>query len=435
MASKKMILLKKIKDHLENSPSGLLRKQKEFIEILHDEVLAKEEELSGKDKQIKLLSDTCKELFEMVEGLCAHIKEKEEELDAKNEELNGKNEEINAINEELDSKNEEIDAKNGELDAKNEELNAKTKELGAKTEQLDAKTEQLNAKTEELNAKNEELSKLENQYSMNDSDDFVISNNSDISDDFDISEDTDISEDFDINNRIGGMEEILLRFRHLGQQIFEELDAKTEKLDAKTEELNAKTEELDAKNDKLSKLENQYSMNDSDDFDIANDSDISDDFDISEDYDIKNRIGGMEEILIRFPHLGQKIFDLLESKSLTRCTEVSMGWRNFIMNENNPSLRMIQDYTNCSKATLKKILQHRELEELRYEVHIIYKICNFEEPIYQAAKGYLDVFKLITDNMKDKNPRRDVDGKTPLHFATISGHLEVCQFIIEHIST
>ena len=141
----------------------------------------------------------------------------------------------------------------------------------------------------------------------------------------------------------------------------------------------------------------------------------------------------MEEILLRFPHLGQQIFDQLESKSLTKSTEVSRMWQNFIIRENNPSLRMIQDYTKCSKATLKKILRYRKLNDLRYEVDRIYHM-NGDGPIFNAAVlGRLDVFKLITDNMKDKNPRRHDDGETPLHFATRSGWLEVCQFIIEHV--
>ena len=38
----------------------------------------------------------------------------------------------------------------------------------------------------------------------------------------------------------------------------------------------------------------------------------------------------MEDVIFRFPHLAEKIFDSLENKSLTICREVSTSWNDFV---------------------------------------------------------------------------------------------------------
>jgi hypothetical protein len=41
----------------------------------------------------------------------------------------------------------------------------------------------------------------------------------------------------------------------------------------------------------------------------------------------------MEEVIVRFPHLAEKILNSLSNKSLVGCPEVNKTWKEFISNE------------------------------------------------------------------------------------------------------
>jgi ankyrin repeat protein len=50
-------------------------------------------------------------------------------------------------------------------------------------------------------------------------------------------------------------------------------------------------------------------------------------------------------------------------------------------------------------------------------------------PLHAAAReGYLEIYKFIANRVEDKNPE-DGDGRTPLQFATNNGHYEMCRLI------
>ena len=65
----------------------------------------------------------------------------------------------------------------------------------------------------------------------------------------------------------------------------------------------------------------------------------------------------MQEVLVRFPYLGDKIFQNLNSHSLIRCKEVSRTWDNFMKIKKSPYLRVIKWYTNYSECLIKKIVE------------------------------------------------------------------------------
>ena len=50
----------------------------------------------------------------------------------------------------------------------------------------------------------------------------------------------------------------------------------------------------------------------------------------------------MEDLIMRFPHLAEKIFDTLENKSLTTCREVSKSWNNFVCKKKFFLIRFIE---------------------------------------------------------------------------------------------
>ena len=46
----------------------------------------------------------------------------------------------------------------------------------------------------------------------------------------------------------------------------------------------------------------------------------------------------MEEVVLRFPQIGEEIFDSLDEKSLQNCREVCRTWKNFIEDPNHKLL-------------------------------------------------------------------------------------------------
>ena len=53
-------------------------------------------------------------------------------------------------------------------------------------------------------------------------------------------------------------------------------------------------------------------------------------------------------------------------------------------------------------------------------------------PLHAAAKkGYLEIYKFIAERVKEKNPE-DRDGRTPLRLADDNGHYEICQLIYDY---
>ena len=66
----------------------------------------------------------------------------------------------------------------------------------------------------------------------------------------------------------------------------------------------------------------------------------------------KTYVFNMDEALLRFPHLGQQIFESLDPDSLERSLVVSKSWKKFISNQKFPWIRLI-----CNKKTQKDLLK------------------------------------------------------------------------------
>ena len=65
----------------------------------------------------------------------------------------------------------------------------------------------------------------------------------------------------------------------------------------------------------------------------------------------------MDEVLTRFPHLGDEIFQNLNSHTLIRCKEASRTCENFMKAEKSGYLRIIQWFTNYSTSLIKKTVE------------------------------------------------------------------------------
>ena len=173
----------------------------------------------------------------------------------------------------------------------------------------------------------------------------------------------------------------------------------------------------------------------------------------------------MEEVLIRFPHLGDNIFQSLDSKSLIKCKEVKRTWKNFIKVDKCSYFRVIQWYTNCSEPLMRKIAE--ESGGAIIILSIIREIySNFAPgtkqhhkylrrwnmtPLHLAAEsGQPGAYHLIMENVVNKNPLNflwpkmrciyrkgeklhDFCVATPFHLAAQNGNLSVCKLIIENV--
>ena len=129
----------------------------------------------------------------------------------------------------------------------------------------------------------------------------------------------------------------------------------------------------------------------------------------------------MEEVLLRFSHIGHAIFKELNGKDFCISREVGRSWYHFIKSE------------RALKKAYKKRIQGK-VQTLNQEIHGNYYLqWKKTEPFHLSAeRGYLPVCQQIIDNVDEKNPK-DFYEKTPFHFAAENGHLSVCQLILENV--
>ena len=206
----------------------------------------------------------------------------------------------------------------------------------------------------------------------------------------------------------------------------------------------------------------------------------------------------LDEMMLRFPHIVQDIFEELDNKSLKKCRIVSRTCCGFIDNQKFYWIRKIQNCVDMKKFQQQwhqvlKCTPTEDVKEMfeglnifwnmilkgkqknckcsslhiiavqRYDakwgpspwspLHIAAEQGNLEFSKYIIEKtndpnpkgengitalhlashnGYQKICELIIDNLEDKNPVDD-KGMTPLHIASKMGHFDVCKFLIQNI--
>ena len=76
------------------------------------------------------------------------------------------------------------------------------------------------------------------------------------------------------------------------------------------------------------------------------------------------------------------------------------------------------------------LLCKKIMESIQDKNHDSSGVC---KALFEAAEnGHVEVCKLIIDSIDDKNPKNTY-GRTPLHVASGNGHLEVCKLIMEKV--
>ena len=168
----------------------------------------------------------------------------------------------------------------------------------------------------------------------------------------------------------------------------------------------------------------------------------------------------MEEVILRFSHLAEKIYGGLNNQSVVKCEEVSLQWNHFLKNNKAYNWRVIKGYTHCSDALMKKLAKNAEdAAQITSDLQDIFKqfptgtrqSSSFlmkwrSSPLHVAAEnGYLKAYQLIMENVMDQNPLSFYDATkycfihrasrkvTPFHLAARKGHFNMCEFIFENI--
>ena len=102
----------------------------------------------------------------------------------------------------------------------------------------------------------------------------------------------------------------------------------------------------------------------------------------------------MEEIITRFPHLGEQIFDQLKGKDLQKCREVEESWKIFIDRQKFPWIRVIKELLRQPDKDWKEVAKRSNVETVR----------NLASAVYDHYVGYKNDWE--TDSLDDEE---DVD--------------------------
>ena len=149
----------------------------------------------------------------------------------------------------------------------------------------------------------------------------------------------------------------------------------------------------------------------------------------------------MDEILRRFQHIGEQIFEELDNKSLAICRQADRSWKTFIDDQKFSWIRKIRFCSLDSKEPLEKILKKTKLdvvkelaEEGAFQNGFDLKSRKAGHILYFAAMiGHEEFFK--EENISKfnvKNPDT-LSGQTPLDFAAEYGNFYICQLIIQNL--
>ena len=159
----------------------------------------------------------------------------------------------------------------------------------------------------------------------------------------------------------------------------------------------------------------------------------------------------MQNLLLKFPHLPEQIFQKLGDESLLKCREVATSWQDIIDDRNYPWLRIVEIPTILKKgnAYIHRAAETGQIETFRTafseEPEKNIKNENGETSFHIACRnGSFQIVQFllinadseINFNAKDNHcidlNAKTKNGKTAFHLATREGHLDVIKTLMKN---
>ena len=146
----------------------------------------------------------------------------------------------------------------------------------------------------------------------------------------------------------------------------------------------------------------------------------------------------MEEVLMRFSHLGQDIFDSLNNENLIKCRKINKSWKIFIDNEKFSSKRIIKSFLKKSTKKFEMALKGATSEDTKCMANNIKTFCKIwatpmSELHHVAFWGRnKELLEEMFDTSDTENLNFLLDNKLSLlDLAAGNGYLRICKFIQE----
>ena len=138
----------------------------------------------------------------------------------------------------------------------------------------------------------------------------------------------------------------------------------------------------------------------------------------------------MEEVLLRFPHLGQNIFKSLADQDLAQSREISQMWKDFIDVEKFFAIRRIRAFFMKLPISLEKALKQSTFEQVKEMASTIQKfqeMWNSEmSPLHDAVA--MQDYKIFWEIFDESKIDRSED-LTPIEMVVGKGYLAICKLI------
>ena len=138
----------------------------------------------------------------------------------------------------------------------------------------------------------------------------------------------------------------------------------------------------------------------------------------------------MEEVLLRFPHLGQNIFKSLADQDLAQSREISQMWKHFLDVEKFFAIRKIRAFFMKLPISLEKALKQSTFEQVK---EMVSTIQEFQEmwhsemsPLHDAVA--MQDYKIFWEIFDESKIDRSED-LTPIEMVVGKGYLAICKLI------
>ena len=122
----------------------------------------------------------------------------------------------------------------------------------------------------------------------------------------------------------------------------------------------------------------------------------------------------MEEVFLRFPHIGKQVFKQLNNENLTKCREISKSWEEFIDNQKLPWIRLMKKYLSVGLEKDQVFLEDWQSFVKSYNVATLQEISI---TIQHFCKQDLD---------------EEYQNLDPLSAATLSGNIEIVAKLLKN---